>query len=359
MLQPRLLPYRSPLCQRCFHSVSRQFYSTEVQRRRDTSSVTNAQADIIFTPDDLQQVKDENILRKFKPRSPGRRNLVRPINDHLYPGRPYFPLTFSRKGQHIGGRNRDGHVTVRHRGGGHKRRIRTIDFHRMAPGKQKVERIEHDPGRSAHIALLSNRQGDKTQYTYIVAPHGLREGQVVESYRAGLPAELKEELGGSTEAGLLATKTISPGNCMPLYMIPTGTTIFNVGLKKGGPAKICRSAGSYASIVGANEGDPKWADFIDVKLKSGEVRRIHRDCCGTIGMASNIYRHRRRLGKAGRKRWLGIRPTVRGLAMNAMDHPHGGGRGKSKGNRHPSSPWGQLVRIRTIACLHYVSKEAD
>ena len=351
MLKPFSFLPRPPLCQRCFHTISKSFRPVEVQRPSDTRKIKNEQPDIIFAPEAFQQAKDDQILRKFKPRSPGRRNLVRPINDHLYKGRPYFPLTSARKGQHIGGRNRDGHVTVRHRGGGHRRRIRTIDFSRMTPGKQKVERIEYDPGRSAHIALLSIKESVETQYSYIIAPHGLREGQTIESYRTGLPADLKEELGDSTEAGLLATKTIFPGNCMPLYMIPTGTTIFCVGLKKGGPAKICRSAGTYASIVSANEDNPKWAEFIDVKLKSGEIRRIHRDCCATIGMASNIYHHRRRLGKAGRKRWLGIRPTVRGLAMNAMDHPHGGGRGKSKGNRHPSSPWGQLVRIRTNVCL--------
>ena len=321
--------------------------AAEVQKARP-SYVYNEELDL-EQPSDVGLVEDDSLkLRTYKPRTPGLRNLVRPINDHLYKGRPYLPLTFARKGQHLGGRNRTGQITVRHRGGGHKRRIRTVDFHRMAPGKHTVERIEHDPGRSAHIALLSVQLGENKQYSYIVAPHGMRAGETVESFRSGLPEELIRETNSTGGEGLLTAKTVIRGNCLPLHMIPPGTTVYCVGLTRGGPAQLCRSAGTYAMLVGPNEQSEKWADYIDVKLKSGEVRRFHKDVCATIGMASNVNFHRRRLGKAGRKRWLGIRPTVRGVAMNAVDHPHGGGRGKSKGNRHPVSIWGQLVCTHSI-----------
>ncbi|KAL9604482.1 MAG: hypothetical protein Q9219_000447 [cf. Caloplaca sp. 3 TL-2023] len=318
-------------------------------------------------------------LRSYKPRTPGIRHLRRPINDHLYRGRAHRPLTFARKGQHLGGRNQTGQVTVRHRGGGHKRRIRIIDFHRQEPGRHLVERIEYDPGRSAHIALLTNRAtGAKS---YIIAAQGMRAGETVESFLQGIPQQLLESLGGSTDAGMIAAKTAWRGNCLPLRMIPTGTLVYNVGLKKGGKAQLCRSAGSFGMVVGSpgdvkkkmldmkaeeaveeeeerlgrareeeeggkvvegEQGKLKRKDdlYVAVKLKSGEVRKIHRDACATIGTASNSNNNRRQLGKAGRSRWLGIRPTVRGVAMNASDHPHGGGRGKSKGNVQPVSIWG-------------------
>ena len=176
----------------------------------------------------------------------------------------------------------------------------------------------------------------------------MRAGEEVESFRRGIPQDLIRELGGTHDAGMIAAKTAFRGNCLPLHMIAPGTVVYNVGLKKGGKAQLCRSAGTFATVINKNEGDPKNSLYVDVKLKSGEVRRIHRDCCATIGIASNIHFSRRQLGKAGRKRWLGIRPTVRGVAMNASDHPHGGGRGKSKGNVHPVSIWGQLVRKAVI-----------
>lgn len=283
-------------------------------------------------------------LKTYKPRTPGVRFLKRPINDHLYKGRAYLPLTVPRRGNHIGGRNtHTGHITVRHRGGGHKRRIRILDFDRNEPGKQHVVRIEHDPGRSAHIALLSRTEGDKTYYSYIVAADGMRAGDEVESFRGGIPDRIFRELGGTKDPGMLAAKINQRGNCMPLHMIAPGTIIYNVGLRKGKGAQLCRSAGTYATVVSKHEQIPGKAKYIDVKLKSGEVRMIQEDCCATIGVASNTNFNRRSLGKAGRKRWLGIRPTVRGVAMNASDHPHGGGRGKSKGNRIPVSIWGQLV----------------
>ena len=282
-------------------------------------------------------------IRTYKPRTPGVRHLRRPINDHLWKGRAVRALTFSRKGHGIGGRNVTGHVTMRHRGGGHKRRIRMVDFNRWEPGKHTVERIEHDPGRSAHIALLKSNQTGKL--SYIVAPQGMRAGEVVESFRPGVPQELLDSLGGSTDAGMIASKTAWRGNCLPLHMIPAGTIVYCIGLYNGKGAQICRSAGTFGMVVNKNDDDPKKRLYVDVRLKSGEVRMIHKNACATIGIASNSNHFRRQLGKAGRSRWLGIRPTVRGVAMNANEHPHGGGRGKSKGNVVSQSIWGTLVCI--------------
>ncbi|KAI9874876.1 MAG: hypothetical protein M1830_009189 [Pleopsidium flavum] len=280
-------------------------------------------------------------LRTYKPRTPGVRHLKRPINDHLWKGRPHMPLTFARKGQGIGGRNNTGRVTVRHRGGGHKRRIRTVDFARTSPGLQVVERIEHDPGRSAHIALLTSKLGEKS---YIVAADGMRAGDTVQSYRLGIPQDLLDSMGGVLDPGMLAAKTAWRGNCLPLHMIPIGTLIYNVGITKEKGGQFCRSAGTYATVVSKDDEEQADSRYVTVRLQSGEVRRISKHACATIGIASNPHFQRRQLGKAGRKRWLGIRPTVRGLAMNASDHPHGGGRGKSKGNVHPVSPWGMPAK---------------
>ena len=345
MLKPHLISPQPFFHCRCLHTISRRLYPTEILPPPDPGRATNQTLDVQSIPGLVPERKNAVILRTYKPRTPGLRHLKRPINDHLYKGRPHLPLTFARKGQHIGGRNsHTGKVTVRHRGAGAKRRIRMIDFQRMEEGKHRVERIEHDPGRSAHIALLSRAEGDVKHYSYIVAPQGMRAGEEVESFRKGIPAHLIRELGGTADAGMIAAKTAFRGNCMPLHMIPPGTIIYNVGLRVGKGAQLCRSAGTFATVVSRSEGDPKKALWVDVKLKSGEVRRIHRDCCATIGTASNVNFNRRQLGKAGRSRWLGIRPTVRGVAMNASDHPHGGGRGKSKGNVHPVSIWGQLVK---------------
>lgn len=318
-------------------------------------------------PDSKYIMNEKVVMRTYKPRTPGVRHLKRPINDHLYMGRVHIPLTFARKGQHIGGRNNTGQVVVRHRGGGHKRRIRTIDFDRLDGGKHLVERIEHDPGRSAHIALLSRPRNlketdDDTQqtpvgdgvtrvrklpndreYSYIIAPQGLRVGELVESFRKGVPQKLLDELGDSADAGIIAAKTAWRGNCLPLHMIPAGTIVYNIGLYKGKGAQLCRAAGTHAIIVNKHDDGGKHALYVDVRLQSGEVRRITRDACATIGVSSNPGHNQTQLGKAGRTRWLGIRPTVRGVAMNACDHPHGGGRGKSKGNRNTVSMWGQLV----------------
>lgn len=371
MTQPRIAVQRMLWPCQSFLPLSRRTYAIGVSHSHD-------QRPVIVPPSSAPEViptKDgSTVMKTYKPRTPGLRHLRRPTNDHLYMGRPHLPLTISKKGHGIGGRNCTGRITVRHRGGGHKRRIRTVDFDRMESGKWLVERIEHDPCRSAHIALVSRPKDGKDaekdqryighitnpidgitrtrqlpkdrQYKYIIAPQGMRTGELVESFRKGVSKKIMDELGGSADAGMIAAKTAWRGNCLPLHMIPTGTIVYNVGLARGKAGQLCRGAGTFAMVVNKNDQSEKEARYVDVRLQSGEVRRIHRDACATVGMASNSSHNRTQLGKAGRKRWLGIRPTVRGVAMNACDHPHGGGRGKSKGNVHPVSIWGQPVCVR-------------
>ncbi|KAI9752334.1 MAG: hypothetical protein M1815_000584 [Lichina confinis] len=282
-------------------------------------------------------------IRTYTPRTPGVRHLRRPINDHLWKGRPFRPLTLAKKGQGKGGRNHTGRIMVRHRGGGHKRRIRMLDYARKESGKHTVERIEHDPNRSAHIALLTNHTTGRK--SYIVAAEGMRAGDTVESYLAGIPADLLESMGGVVDPGMVAARTAWRGNCLPLHMVPVGAFVYNVGSRAERGAVFCRSAGTHATVVAKDQDSDKGRGrFVTIKLQSGEVRKVSRDACATVGVASNGHHRHRQLGKAGRKRWLGIRPTVRGVAMNAVDHPHGGGRGKSKGNVHPVSIWGTLAK---------------
>lgn len=260
-------------------------------------------------------------LRTYKPRTPGVRHLKRPINDHLWRGRPYRPLTIAKKGQARGGRNNTGRITVRHRGGGAKRRIRTVDFNRREPGAHLVERIEYDPGRTAHIALLTSKATGRK--SYIIAADGMRAGDVVHSYRAGIPRDLLESMGGIIDPGILASKTAHRGNCLPMHMIPVGEMIYCIGSRKDGPAKFCRSAGTYG-VITAKEEETRddgtkmvVGKHVQVRLQSGEIRKVDKDAIATIGIASNVHFNYTSLGKAGRKRWLGIRPTVRGLAMNS------------------------------------------
>ncbi|KAL1906291.1 mitochondrial 54S ribosomal protein rml2 [Sporothrix stenoceras] len=262
-------------------------------------------------------------LRTYKPRTPGVRHLKRPINDHLWKGRPFLPLTFPKKGHGKGGRNNQGRITVRHRGGGVKRRIRMVDFERWAPGAHLVERIEHDPGRSAHIALLTNQTTGRK--SYIVAAEGMRAGDVVQSYREGIPQDLLDIMGGTIDPGILAARTAHRGNCLPLHMIPVGTLVYNVGSQAGKGAVFCRSAGTYAVITSREErsgDDAKGSGgrFVHVRLQSGEVRRVSKDACATIGVASNPHHHDRQLGKAGRSRWLNIRPTAKGGYKTRRKH---------------------------------------
>lgn len=259
-------------------------------------------------------------IRTYKPRTPGVRHLRRPINDHLWKGRAFLPLTIPKKGHSKGGRNCHGRITVRHRGGGHKRRIRIVDFVRNRPGPHLVERIEYDPGRSAHIALLTEKATGRK--SYVVAADGLRAGDVVHSYRSGIPQGLLNSMGGTIDPGILAAKTAFRGNCLPMHMIPVGTQVFCVGSAAKRGAVFCRSAGTYATVV--NKDEETRADgvkivtgkYVEVRLQSGEVRKVSKQACATIGVASNVHHQYRQLGKAGRSRWLNIRPTVRGLAMN-------------------------------------------
>ncbi|VDC07335.1 unnamed protein product [Peniophora sp. CBMAI 1063] len=317
--------------------------------------------------------RSTNLFKTYKPVTPGLRHLRRPINDHLWTGRPLLALTAPLRKK--GGRNHHGHITVRHRGGGHKRRLRVVDYIRETPGPHDVLRIEYDPNRSAHLALLQTRDPNVTgaeRFSYILAPEGMRAGAVVESFRQGIPdgfvpgfveegrkskqlkkARLANEKLAAGEAaqeeaigegpmlalGQLRLATVKPGNVLPLRHIPIGTVIHNVALDPKGPGRLVRSAGTFAQVVVHEAGR-----YSQVRLQSGEVRKIHSDCVATIGKVSNPMWKNRSLGKAGRSRWLGIRPTVRGMAMNKVDHPHGGGRGKSKSNKHPRSPWGWLTK---------------
>ena len=248
-------------------------------------------------------------LKKYKPTSPGRRFMSVSTFEEVTKTTPEKSLTEPLKRK--GGRNNTGRITTRHQGGGHKRRYRVIDFKRVKDGvPAKVAAIEYDPNRSARIALLHYLDGAKA---YIIAPARLRVGTSVES---GPNADIK------------------PGNALPLENIPTGTMVHNVELKPGQGAKMARSAGASVQLVAKDEG------FGVLRLPSGEMRRVALTCRATVGQVGNTDHENQSGGKAGRSRWKGIRPGVRGSAMNPVDHPHGGGEGKSKGGRHPVTPWG-------------------
>lgn len=326
MLQPRIRPLaagiRSLLANKCSTGSTSTLwprgYASVAKLRQDTGKVTE--------PEQTTAEDDEPTvtLRTYKPRTPGIRHLRRPINDHLWKGRPYRPLTFPKKGQSRGGRNNTGRITVRHRGGGHKRRIRTVDFYRQAPGAHIVERIEHDPGRSAHIALIQNKK--TKERTYIIAADGMRAGDIIYSYRAGIPKELLDAMGGVVDPGILAARTAHRGNCLPLHMIPVGTVVYCIASSKAGGAKFCRSAGTYGTVMAREEetlddGTKRVVGkHVQVRLQSGEIRKVDKEAVATIGIASNVHFNYRQLGKAGRSRWLGRRPHVRGVAMNSGMH---------------------------------------
>lgn len=254
-------------------------------------------------------------IREYKPTSAGRRFMSVLTFEEITKEEPEKSLLVPLKKR--GGRNNLGRITTRHKGGGHKRRYRIIDFKRDkfdVPGK--VAAIEYDPNRSVRIALIHYADGEKR---YVLAPLGLKVGDVIISTKKP-DAEIRD------------------GNSLPLKYIPVGTFIHNVELKMGKGGQIARSAGTYAQLL-AKEGS-----YAHVKMPSGEVRLIHLSCMATIGQLGNLDHENVSIGKAGRSRWLGIRPTVRGTAMNPVDHPHGGGEGRSKGGRHPCSPWGQLAK---------------
>jgi large subunit ribosomal protein L2 len=248
-------------------------------------------------------------VRKHRPTSPGQRFVVSVINDDLHKGGPYEPLTapLARRG----GRNNQGRITTRHQGGGHKHHYRIVDFKRDKDGiPGKVERLEYDPNRSAHLALVLYKDGERR---YILAPKRLEVGDPV--------------LSGSESP-------IKAGNSLPLKSIPVGTQVHCVEMKPGKGGQLARSAGASVQIV-AREGA-----YVTVRLRSGEMRKVHVSCRATIGEVGNGEHNLRKIGKAGAQRWRGIRPTVRGVAMNPVDHPHGGGEGRTSGGRHPVSPWG-------------------
>ncbi len=248
-------------------------------------------------------------LIKTKPTSAGRRHQVRVVSPELHKGAPYQPLL--EKQSNTGGRNNAGRITTRHKGGGHKHHYRLIDFKRNKDGiKAVVERLEYDPNRSAHIALLKYADGERR---YIIAPKGLTAGDEVLS---GVDAPIRA------------------GSALPLRNIPLGSTIHCIELKPGKGGQIARSAGGSAQLV-AREGA-----YATVRLKSGEVRKVSIECRATLGEVGNSEHSLRVLGKAGAQRWRGVRPTVRGVAMNPVDHPHGGGEGRTSGGRHPVTPWG-------------------
>lgn len=246
---------------------------------------------------------------KCKPTSPGRRFVVKVVNPDLHKGAPYAPLTESQS--KTGGRNNTGRITRRHAGGGHKQKYRIIDFRRDKDGIPAiVERLEYDPNRTANIALLKYADGERR---YIIAPAKINAGDTLLSGRDA---------------------PINQGNCLPLRNIPLGSTVHCVEMKPGKGAQIARSAGTSLQLV-AREGD-----YATLRLRSGEMRKVLSDCRATMGEVSNSEHNLRSLGKAGAKRWRGVRPTVRGVAMNPVDHPHGGGEGRTSGGRHPVSPWG-------------------
>lgn len=253
-------------------------------------------------------------LLKAKPTSAGRRFVVKVVNPDLHKGAPFAPLI--EKQTSNGGRNNYGRITTRHQGGGHKQHYRIIDFKRSDKDGIPcvVERLEYDPNRTAHIALLKYIDGERR---YIIAPKNLKAGDPVMS--------------GSSA-------TIKVGNCLPLRNIPVGTTVHCIEMKAGKGAQLARSAGAGVQLV-AREGA-----FATIRLRSGEMRKVPIDCRATIGEVGNSEHNLRSLGKAGAQRWRGVRPTVRGVAMNPVDHPHGGGEGRTSGGRHPVTPWGRPTK---------------
>jgi len=252
-------------------------------------------------------------LKTFKPTTPGRRSLVMVNRAHLWKGKPVKSLTEGLT--KAGGRNNQGRITARRRGGGHKRNYRKVDFRRNKfDVPAEVERLEYDPNRTAFIALVRYQDGEQS---YILAPQRLAVGDVVIS-------------GESVD--------VKPGNAMPLANMPIGAIIHNVELKQGRGGQLARSAGAYVQLVGRDAG------YAILRLNSGETRMVRAECMASVGAVSNPDHANIKLGKAGRKRWLGKRPEVRGVAMNPVDHPHGGGEGRTSGGRHPVTPWGKPTK---------------
>ena len=253
-------------------------------------------------------------LKQYKPDTPGQRGLVLVDRSQLWKGDPVKSLTEGLRKK--GGRNNQGHITARRRGGGHKRRYRMIDFKRQKLDvTAEVKRIEYDPNRTAFIALIEYADGE---LSYIIAPQRLSVGDQVVAGKTGVD--------------------IKPGNAMPMAAMPVGTIVHNVEMKQGKGGQMARSAGTYAQIIGKDQG------YAQLRLSSGELRMVRGECMATVGAVSNPDQQNINLGKAGRKRWIGKRPAVRGVAMNPVDHPHGGGEGRTSGGRHPVTPWGKPTK---------------
>ncbi|QJC31296.1 50S ribosomal protein L2 [Enterobacteriaceae endosymbiont of Macroplea mutica] len=252
------------------------------------------------------------IIKKYKPTSPGRRHMVKIKSSFLYKGAPYKLKT--EKKSKTGGRNNNGRITTRHIGGGHKQVYRIIDFKRNKDNIiGTIERIEYDPNRTSHIALIIYADGERR---YILLPKNCKTGDIIQS-------------GDNVD--------IRYGNALPIKNIPIGTILHNIEIKPGKGGQIARSAGSYVQLIARED------SYVSIRLRSGEIRKIQSSCRGTIGEVSNNKHMLRSFGKAGAKRWVGIRPTVRGTAMNPIDHPHGGGEGKNFG-KHPVTPWGKQTK---------------
>lgn len=320
-----------------------------------THTLTRTLATEVHKPTTVNEAlsRTQVLFKTYKPITPGTRHLKRPLNPHLWEGSPLRLLTVPLRRK--GGRNNQGRITVRFRGGGHRRRIRLVDFMRSTPGPHDVVRIEYDPGRSAHIALLKNRDPNangRNVWSYILAPEGLRAGHVVQSFRQGIPSgfvpgyvdpkashgkaseEVQQQQEDTTEReitlleegegevqttstddlalGILRSVTVRLGNVLPLRLIPTGTIVHNIALHPDGRGMLVRSAGTFAQVIAHEES----GRYTQVRLQSGEVRKVLQDCVATIGRVSNPLWKNRNLGKAGRNRWLGRRPHVRGMAMN-------------------------------------------
>ena len=252
-------------------------------------------------------------LKTFKPTSPGLRQLIIVDRSELYKGAPEKTLTIGLR--KTGGRDNFGHVTSRRIGGGHKRKLRVIDFKRNKfDCEATVEKLEYDPNRTSFIALIKYEDGE---LAYILAPQRLKAGdKVISSNKAD----------------------VKPGNAMPLKSMPVGTIVHNVELKAGKGGQLIRSAGCYAQLIGKDAG------YAQLKLSSGELRIVREECLATVGAVSNPDNQNKSLGKAGRSRWMGVRPVTRGVAMNPVDHPHGGGEGRTSGGRHPVTPWGKPTK---------------
>jgi large subunit ribosomal protein L2 len=264
-------------------------------------------------------------LKSFNPVTPSLRGLIQVDKSHLWKGGPHKPLTVGLS--KTGGRNNLGRITIWHRGGGHKRLYRVVDFKRdKIDVAATVQRIEYDPNRTCFIALIKYDDG---AYAYILATHALKSGDVVIS---GDNVDIKD------------------GNTMPLNNMPVGTNVHNIEMKPGKGGQMMRAAGSFAQLVGKDSG------YAQLKLRSGELRVVPLSCKATIGILSNADHQNETIGKAGRKRWLGRRPVVRGVAMNPVDHPHGGGEGKTSGGRHPVTPWGKSTKGKKTRKNKFTSK---